>query len=77
MHDKYTLPNFGKTIMNKPNYEVKLMPQLERACGLDLNKDKTVGFISDMEGKQQELRKMGTFTDDLFQIREWLFCKWD
>lgn len=58
--------------MNKPNYEVKLMPQLEKACGLDLHKDKIVGFISDKEGKQQELREYGTFTDDLFQIREWL-----
>jgi transposase len=60
--------------MNKPNYEVKLMPQLEKACGLDLHKDKIVGFISDKEGKQQELREYGTFTDDLFQIREWLFA---
>jgi transposase len=58
--------------MNKPNYEVKLMPQLEKACGLDLHKDKIVGFISDKEGNQQELKEFGTFTDDLFQIREWL-----
>lgn len=48
------------------------MPQLEKACGLDLHKDKIVGFISDKDGKQQELREWGTFTDDLFQIRNWL-----
>ena len=48
------------------------MPQPEKACGLDLHKDKIVGFISDKEGKQQELREWGTFTDDLFQIRDWL-----
>ncbi len=60
--------------MNKPKYEVKLMPQLEKACGLDLHKDKIVGFISDKEGKEQEMKEFGTFTDDLFQIREWLFA---
>jgi transposase len=48
--------------MNKPNYEVKLMPQLEKACGLDLHKDKIVGFISDKEGKEQEMKEFGTFT---------------
>ena len=58
--------------MNKPNYEVKLMPQLEKACGLDLHKDKIVGFISDKESKQQELQEYGTFTDDLYRIREWI-----
>ena len=68
-----SLPS-AKTVMNKPKYEVKLMPQLEKACGLDLHKDKIVGFISDKEGKQQELKEFGTFTDDLFQIREWLFA---
>lgn len=46
--------------MNKPNYEVKLLPQLEKACGLDLHKDKIVGFISDKDGKQQELQEYGT-----------------
>ncbi len=60
--------------MNKPKYEVKLMPQLEKACGLDLHKDKIVGFISDKEGRQQEMKEFGTFTDDLFQIKEWLFA---
>jgi hypothetical protein len=50
--------------MNKPNYDVKLLPQLEKACRLDLHKDKIVGFISDKEGKQQELQEYDTFTDD-------------
>lgn len=51
--------------MNKPNYEVKLMPQLEKACGLDLHKDKIVGFISSKEGDLQELREFRTFSYDL------------
>lgn len=50
------------------------MPQLEKACGLDLHKDKIVGFISDKEGKEQEMKEFGTFTDDLFQIKDWLFA---
>jgi transposase len=62
----------AKNVMNKPNYEVKLMPQLEKACGLDLHKDKIVGFISDKEGNQQELTEYGTFTDDLLRIKDWL-----
>jgi transposase len=58
--------------MNKPNYEVKLMPQLEKACGLDLHKDKIVAFISDKDGKEQELQEYATFTEDLYRVREWL-----
>jgi transposase len=58
--------------MKNENYEVKLAPRLNRACGLDLHKDKIVAFISDKEGKEQELREYGTFTDDLYQIRDWL-----
>jgi transposase len=58
--------------MNKPNYEVKLMPQLGKACGLDLHKDKIVGFISDKDGTKQDLQEYGTFTDDLFKVKEWL-----
>ena len=69
----HSLPS-AKTVMNKPNYEVKLMAQLKKACGLDLDKDKIVGFISDKEGRQDELKEFGTFTGDLFQIREWLFA---
>src|SRR5882762_9566046 len=58
--------------MNTPNYEVKLMPQLDIACGLDLHKDKIVGFVSNKEGQNQVLQEFGTFTDDLYKIREWL-----
>jgi transposase len=58
--------------MNKLHYPVKLMPQLEKACGLDLHKDTIVAFISDKEGKGQELQEYNTFTDDLYRIRDWL-----
>jgi hypothetical protein len=76
MTNTRSLPS-AKTVMNEPKYEVKLMPRLEKACGLDLHKDKIVGFISDKEGKEQEMKEFGTFTDDLFQIRDWLFYKKD
>ena len=45
MQDKYTLPTFGKTVMNKPKYEVKLMPQLEKACGLIYTKIKSLDLF--------------------------------
>lgn len=51
---------------------VRLLPQLEKACGLDIHKDKIVGFISDKDGKQQVLQEFGTFTYQLHQIRDWL-----
>lgn len=50
--------------MNNPNYEVKLMPQLEKVCGLDLHKDKIVGFISSKEGDLKELREFSIFAHD-------------
>lgn len=61
--------------MKNANYEVKLAPQLDRACGLDLHKEKIVAFISNKEGNDQELREYGTFTDDLYKIRDWLLEK--
>ncbi len=58
--------------MNQPNYEVSILPQLDKACGLDMHKDTIVGFISNKEGKQQDLKEFGTFTDDLGKIVQWL-----
>src|ERR1041385_8460144 len=58
--------------MKQPNNEVSILPQLDQAGGLDLHKDKIVSFISDKEGKQQHLEEFGTFTDDLFRIRDCL-----
>lgn len=52
--------------------DVNIPPQLDKACGLDMHKDKIVGFISGKDGSQQELREFGTFTCELQQIREWL-----
>ncbi len=31
--------------MTKPNAEVNILPQVEKACGLDMHKDKIVCFI--------------------------------
>ncbi|MBS1528575.1 MAG: IS110 family transposase, partial [Bacteroidetes bacterium] len=54
------------------NQDVNIQPQLDKACGLDMHKDKIVGFISTKDGNQQELREFGTFTCELHQIRDWL-----
>ncbi|MDO3641101.1 hypothetical protein [Mucilaginibacter sp. L3T2-6] len=52
--------------------DVNNLPQLDKACGLDMHKDKIVGFISCKDGSQQALREFGTFTCELKQIKEWL-----
>ena len=52
--------------------DVNIMPQLDRACGLDMHKDKIVGFISGKDGSNQEFREFGTFTCELKKIRDWL-----
>src|SRR5580693_1786874 len=54
------------------NKEVRILPQLDKACGLDIHKDLIVGFISDANGSQQELREFGTFTSDLYSVRDWV-----
>lgn len=58
--------------MNKPNDEVRILPQIDKACGLDMHKDKIVCFISDKEGAEQYQEEFRTFTEDLFSIRDWL-----
>lgn len=58
--------------MKQHNQGVSLLPQLDKACGLDMHKNKIVGFISDKDGKRQELKEFGTFTFQLRQIKEWL-----
>ena len=58
--------------MNKPNSEVSFLPQVEKACGLDMHKDKIVCFISDKNGEQQHIEEFRTFTEDLFYIRDTL-----
>lgn len=54
------------------NEDVQITPQLDKACGLDMHKDKIVGFISWKDGSHQEIREFGTFTCELKQINEWL-----
>jgi len=58
--------------MKKPTQEVSLLPLLDIACGLDIHKEKIVGFISDKGGKCQTLQEFGTFTEQLHQIKDWL-----
>jgi transposase len=58
--------------MHQPNNEVSLLPQVDKACGLDMHKDKIVCFISDKEGTQQHTEEFKTFTEDLFYIRDTL-----
>lgn len=56
--------------MNKPNAEVRLLPQVDKACGLDMHKDKIVCFISNKDGTEQHLEEFGTFSEELFKIRD-------
>jgi transposase len=39
--------------------DVNIMPQLDRACGLDMHKHKIVGFIFCKDGSNQEFREFG------------------
>lgn len=52
--------------------DVNIIPQLDKACGLDMHKDKIVGFISCKDGSGQELKEFGTFTCELKQVKAWL-----
>ena len=63
------LKNVGASSTDSDGY---IMPQLDRACGLDMHKDKIVGFISGKDGSNQEFREFGTYTCELKQIRDWL-----
>ena len=56
--------------MIKPSSEVRLLPQVTKACGLDMHKDKIVCFISNEDGSGQHLAEFGTFSKDLFEIRD-------
>lgn len=58
--------------MKTPNYEVKILPQLVKACGLDMHKDKIVAFISNNSGTEQILQEFGTYTEDLHKIIDFL-----
>jgi len=53
-------------------HEVRILPQIDKACGFDMHKDKIVGFISNKEGREQELKEFGTYTKDLHAARDWL-----
>eukprot|EP01037_Dinobryon_pediforme_P018685 gene18685-18984_t len=52
--------------------DVTILPQLDKACGLDMHKDKIVGFISCKDGSGQELKEFGTFTCELKDVKAWL-----
>ena len=54
------------------NRDVNIAPQLDKACGLDMHKEKIVGFISCKDGSEQELMEFGTFTCELHKVKDWL-----
>jgi transposase len=56
--------------MTKPNAEVNILPQVEKACGLDMHKDKIVCFISNKDGTVQHMEEFGTFSEHLFKVRD-------
>jgi transposase len=69
----YIIDNQRRIFMKQQVIEdVNIMPQLDRACGLDMHKDKIVGFISGKDGSNQEFREFGTYTCELKEIRDWL-----
>jgi transposase len=51
---------------------MNILPQLEKECGIDIHKDKIVGFISCKDGSRQEFKEFGTFTCELQKVKEWL-----
>ena len=51
-------------------HEVSILPQIDKACGLDIHKDKIVCFISDKGGKEQHMEEFSTFTRDLLQLAD-------
>jgi transposase len=58
--------------MKQPKYEVKIAPQLEIACGLDIHKDTIFGFISDQSGKTQLSQEFRTFSENLQELVDWI-----
>jgi len=67
----YFIDNQRRIFMKQQVIEdVNIMPQLDKACGLDMHKDKIVGFISWKDGSNQEFREFGTYTCELKQIRD-------
>jgi transposase len=64
-----------RTTAKNTRREVIFQPQVDKACGLDIHKDKIVGFISDKEGQNQEWKEFGTFTKQLYETRDWIKSK--
>gem|GEM_PF-3351031 len=56
-------------MQQQSHQEVSFTPQLNKACGIDVHKDKIVCFISDKEGQEQILQEFGTFTCQLIRSR--------
>ena len=48
---------------------MNIRPQLQRACGIDIHKDK-VSVCYYISGEMEEVKEYGTFTCDLEQIRD-------
>ena len=54
--------------MNKTD-TMNIRPQLERACGIDIHKNK-VSICFYISNQKQEVKEYGTFTIELEQIRD-------
>ncbi|WP_158826926.1 IS110 family transposase [Mucilaginibacter lacusdianchii] len=52
--------------------DMTILPQLDKACGIDIHKDKIVCFIANKDGSGQELKEFGTFTCELQKAKAWL-----
>ena len=47
---------------------------IERGCGMDIHKQFVVACIMG-KGIKKEIRRFGTFTEDLLELKEWLKSK--
>ena len=52
--------------------DMTILPQLDKACGLDIHKNKIVGFIASKDRSGQELKEFGTFTCERQKVKELL-----
>lgn len=48
--------------------DINIIPQLDKAFGLDMHKVKIVGFISCKVGRGQEVKEFGTFSCELKEV---------
>jgi transposase len=65
----------GRTIMSRSKSSAILSVVHHNCCGLDIHKDKILAALvitEDDGGVSEEIREFGAFTDDLYQLKQWL-----